>query len=209
MTQQLVAYRSANWDTPYHVLPNRLEARFNRAGDPPTQYLALHPLVPFAERLRALGPARVKDRATFKWRTWVSRHVSENLVHIDFDSASSFGITPENLVSDDYGACQWLATQLRDGEVEAIRVPSAALPGTDNLILFGPRVVSPYLLEPIDPAIDVATGHAAEWSIPPEELLALVRWHGERHAALDAWRRGVPFEFRDPKPSEFSEEREG
>lgn len=206
MPDQIVAYRSADWDTPYRVRPNREAGRFNQPGGSPTQYLALHPLGPFAERLRWLGRESVNDLTTFKWRTWVSRHIIDNLVHIDFDSAETYGITPENLVSDDYGACQWLANELRKQGVEWIRVPSAALPGTDNLVLFGPRVASSYLTQAIDPSLDVPTGHSAEWSVPPREVVRLVRWHGARHPALEAWKREERFEFEDPRPEEMEAE---
>ncbi len=52
---ELVAFWLAAWDTPLWALPNRRENRFNRLGDPPTQYLALHPLTPWAELLRFEG----------------------------------------------------------------------------------------------------------------------------------------------------------
>jgi hypothetical protein len=40
-----------------------------------------------------------------------------------------------------------------------MQVPSAALPGTHNLILFGVRVLNPLLCEPLTPE-EVPTGHS-------------------------------------------------
>lgn len=65
-------------------------------------------------------------------------------------------------------------------------VPSAALPGTSNLVLFGVRVLHPYLAEPVTPE-EVRTGHLTDGARPAAEVLRLVRWLGAPHPALDEW----------------------
>jgi hypothetical protein len=66
-------------------------------------------------------------------------------------------------------------------------VPSAALPGTDNLILFGSRVAHPYLQLPLTPE-ECPTGHLSDGARPAHEVMPLVCFNGSPHAALDTWR---------------------
>ena len=195
-----IVYRSAEWDTPWWDGPNRGAGRFNRAGSPPTQYVSEHPLVVFAERLRGLGRAVVADVDTLRWRCWAMDVHTDDLTTIDFDSGPDFGITPDELIGDDWNPCQDLADRRRAVGDRGIVVPSAALPGTNNVILFEPRVASPFLIPPVDPSVDSPTAHTAEYSIPPDEVIPLVRWPGDAHAGLDAWRSGTPIMFVDPIP---------
>lgn len=48
-------------------------------------------------------------------------------------------------------------------------VPSAALPGTHNLILFGVRVLNPFLRAPLTPE-EVPTGHLSDGARPRPRL---------------------------------------
>ena len=125
---------------------------------------------------------------------------ADALAEVTFENSEAFGVTPDELVADDWAACQAMAERARADGVAGLIVPSAALPGTRNLVLFGPRIASPYLISPIDPSLDSPTAHAAEGSVPPGELFGLVRWHGEPHVALESWRAGLPFRFLDPMP---------
>lgn len=194
-------YRSADWDTPWWDRPNRGPSRFNRSLSEPTQYLSEHPLTVYAERLRGLGPMAVDDIDTIRWRCWVMEVPLDRLTVVDFDSATPFGIAPEELVDDDWSACQDLADRRRQAGDVGMVVPSAALPGTRNVVLFGRRLASPYLLPPVDPEIESPTSHTAESSTPPGEVLPFVRWHGAPHAGLEAWQQGRQFVFLDPTPS--------
>lgn len=54
-------------------------------------------------------------------------------------------------------------------------VPSAALPGTRSLVLFGAWVLQPYVWAPVTPE-EIRTGHLADGARPPMEVAALVRW---------------------------------
>jgi RES domain-containing protein len=191
-------FRGSEWNTPLWRNANRGAGRYNYDLAGPTQYLALHPLTVYAERLRSLGPAIIEDLDTIEWRLWVLELNISDLPEITFDNADTFGVTPDQLVDDDWTPCQELGDRLRVKGEEGIVVPSAALPGTRNAVLFGPRVISPYLAVPIDPDIEVAGAHAAERSAPPVEVVPLVRWQGATHAALEAWRAGDDFVFSEP-----------
>jgi len=100
---------------------------------------------------------------------------------------AAYGIAPEELVGDDYTATRRFAEAVRATGVDGMIVPSAALPGTYNAVLFGTRLLVPYLDEPLDPE-QVATGHLTDGARPPAEVRSLVRWFGDPHLALEAWR---------------------
>lgn len=197
---QVVAFRSAEWDTPWWSSANRGAGRYNRLNSAPTQYWCVHPLGPFAERLRGLGPLVIDDIDTIRWRTWAGLIDVDDLVTVGFDDAAAHGIGADELVGDDWGPCQDLADRLRSAGVPGVIVPSAALPGTDNIILFGSRYTSPFLSPVMDPAVDVATAHVAEMATPPEELVPGIRWHGEPHAAVEAWKVGDAYVYLDAVP---------
>jgi RES domain-containing protein len=185
----VVAYRHAAYDSPWWVIPSTREGRFNRAyQEDPTQYLALHPLGPTAELLRHQLRGPDFDRVdTILANLWAVRVDAEGSIDITFDNcASDYGITPEDLVGDEYAPTQALASRLRDAGLQGFTVPSAALPGADNLILFGPRVAHPYLELPVTPE-ECPTGHLSDAARPAQEVLPLVRFRGAPHTALDAW----------------------
>lgn len=122
---------------------------------------------------------------------------------ISFDNCDVYGLTPDELVGDDYGPTQALAGELRKAGVPGIRVPSAALPGTENLVLFGPRVLQPYLFAPVVPD-EVPTGHLSDGARPPAEVGPFVRWFGHPHAALEHWKTtGTHYVLHDPQATRW------
>lgn len=188
----VAAYRIAAWRRPLRTEPSRTEGRFHRPADAvPTQYLCLHPLGPWAEHLRGNDLDTTVKAAAVAQRTWVLRLELDGLVRIDFDGASEWGLTPEELVADDYGACQLLGERLRAARLPGAIVPSAALPGTENVVLFGARAAAPYLSEPVG-ELDVPASITAEGARALAGLLERVRFHGRPHAGLEAWRAGEP-----------------
>lgn len=193
-----VAFRHAQWDTPWWANPNRNAGRYNRPMDVATQYWCLHPLGPTAELLRWSGRPSAADAATFRLRLWASKIETDDLVTVDFANASRFRISPDELVGEDYLPTQALADRIRSDGAPGFVAPSAALPGTEVLVLFGPRLLHPYLLEPVDPEDQVPTAHAAEATVA-SEVIDAVRWKGETHWALDEWKSsGTLVVWRDP-----------
>lgn len=192
-------FRHAAWDTPWWANPNRNAGRYNRAGDAPTQYWCLHPQGPTAELLRALGKEAAEDIDAIRLRLWAARIDVSELPDIRFDNAPDFDVSAEELVSDDHSATQDLADRLRDQGVDGFLAPSAALPGTRLVVLLGPRLLFPYLAEPIDPDQQIPTAHAAEDAAAAAEVLPFTGWPGDAHAGLEAWRRtGVIPLWEDP-----------
>jgi hypothetical protein len=133
---------------------------------------------------------------------WVLRIPGGSVQTIGFDEAREWGLDPYDLVCppEGYGACQAVGERLMTADDPGmLRVPSAALPGTWNLVVFGPRVAAPYDGEPVDPTLDVAVAPIAARAQVLEELIPLVRPLGQPpHAAYDAWVDGRPFEFVEP-----------
>lgn len=195
---ELEAFRIASWDTPLRVNAHRSAGRFNDVGSEATQYLSLHPLTPWAEYLRNQDLREIDEVEGLRLRVWAVRAIVPKVAVIDFNEADAWGISPEDLIDDDHAACRELADRLRADPMAplAIEVPSAALPGTRNLVIFGERVRIPYSWEPIDD-VDLPAAPIVEGGKPPVELLQAIRWPGDPHAEFEAWREGRRYSFDD------------
>lgn len=194
----MICYRFATYSTPLRTVPAGLPARYSRGSEnEPTQYLALHPLGPLAELMRNADLRTADQVRAVQTRMWALDVPLDGLPEIAFETAGQFGATAEELVADDHTACQQLATQLR-GQVPGIVVPSAALPATRNVVLFGPRVAAPYLTEPVS-TLDIPASITAEHGRPLLSLLDIVRFVGDSHPALEAWQQGVSHSFVEPE----------
>ena len=195
MSAAAPAFRLAAWRRPLRTEPSRVPGRFHAATDPvATQYLCLHPLGPWAEFLRAED---LRDATLVAQRVWAARVELDGVVRIGFDDAAAHGLRPGDLVSDDHRACRRLAARLRESGAAGAIVPSAALPGTENLVLFGPRVSSPWTAHALGPQ-DVPAGLTADGARPPVGLERFVRYRGEAHAGLATWRAGEEAGFAEP-----------
>jgi hypothetical protein len=194
----VIVYRFASFATPLRTIADSRAARFHRGEEPqPTQYLSLHPLGPLAELLRNNDLRAPEQLTHVRVRTWALEVNVSALEEISFHNSESFGIAPAELVADDRSACQALADELRGRTSSGIVVPSAALPGTRNVVLFGARVAAPYLTAPVS-ELDLPASITAEDGRPPASLIDVVRYVGDNHAELEAWRRGEDFAFVEP-----------
>lgn len=148
--------------------------------------------------LRWSGRPAAEDATTFRLRIWAAKLEADRLVKVSFDNANDFGVSPEDLVGEDYAPTQDLADRIQAGGAPGFVAPSAALPGTEVVILFGPRLISPYLQEPVDPEDQVPTAHTADAAVA-SEVIPWVRWKDASHWAVDEWRRtgSVPV-WQDP-----------
>lgn len=207
---ELPGFRVASWDTPLRVNPNRNAGRWNSAGSAATQYIALHPLATWAEYVRWHDLREAEALRGLRLGVWAMRVIVEDVLVVGFENASELGLTAEDLVSDDWSACQAAAERLRSDRAAAkvLQVPSAALPGTRNIVILGPRVGTAYSLEPVS-SVDLPATLAAAGARPPAGILDLVRFRGEDHAELDAWRLGVPFELVEPADALLADDARG
>jgi hypothetical protein len=165
--------------------------------------LCLHPLGPWAEYLRREDLRTEAQIEVVRQRMWVVRlqlMPPGDVFELTYDTAPNIGLTPDDLVSEDWSRCQDVAEHLRlNPDFPKIwSVPSAALPGTQNVVIFGPRVAIPYQSQVIDPGLDMPSSVVAEKTPPPEILLTLTRFRESPHAELDKWKRHEPFVFAEP-----------
>jgi hypothetical protein len=200
-----VTFRLAAYETPLWATPNFSPGRYNGAGDGCTQYLSLHPMTPWGELLRN-EDRRDRDQALLlRASIWaVKILLEEDPLEVTFDTATDLGITPVDLVSDDQSACRALAQSFREDDAgpRAFVAPSAALPGTRNLVLLDPFVALSYELSPVAPE-DLPVAMVAQDGRCPEGLWNLVHYRGTPtiHSALDAWQSEDEFEFVEPPVS--------
>jgi hypothetical protein len=194
-------YRAAAYHTPLWIEPNVTNGRFHRALEGPTQYFCEHPLGPLAEVVRRLPDG--SDPAELRLPVWALRLPDEPIETLGFDEASQYGLDPYALVCppDGYEECQQVGAAMREErDPPMLRVPSAALPGTWNVVAFGERVLAPYLHEPLDPLLDVPGSLAAVGARALDELVSRVRPLDQaEHHAYDAWRADEEFEFVEPQ----------
>jgi hypothetical protein len=203
---ELIAFRLANYETPLWSVENFAAGRYNEPDAGFTQYLSLHPLTPWAELLRN-EDRRTRERALLmRYPLWAIRvQLEEAPVEVTFENAGDFGLTAEDLVADDHGPCRALAHAFRERGPTAFLAPSAALPGTTNLVVLEPRVLASWNQIPLD-EVDWPGSLAAQDGRCPEGLWDLVHYRGtgSRHPALEAWRDGDELAFEEPEVSTAS-----
>jgi hypothetical protein len=194
---RLTVFRHAAYDSPWWAIPSSRDGRFHRGSIEIVQYLCLHPLGPAAEILRHnLGPAGNPDDVLLN--LWTALIDLDDLTQVDFKDCVKYGLTPDELVGDDYVPTRALADDVRGSGAVGMIVPSAALPGTYNLILFGVRVLNPFLSQPLTPE-EIPTGHLTDGARSPAEVVSNVRWFGAPHKALEQWKTTGSYDlFDDP-----------
>jgi hypothetical protein len=203
---EFVTFRLANYETPLWSVENFSSGRYNAADSGFTQYLSLHPLTPWAELLRNEDRSTRERAVLMRYPLWAIRVQLEDApFELTFDNAGSFGLSADDLVRDDFGPCRAVAEAFRSGGPRAFTAPSAALPGTTNLIVLEPRVLISWNQRPLD-AIDWPGTMTSQDGRCPEGLWDLVHYRsaGTKHAGFDAWERGDEFEFVEPAVSASS-----
>jgi hypothetical protein len=145
-----------------------------------------------------IGPSPTADPDDVRLNLWAVQIPEDGIVEVTFDNCRVYNITPEDLVGDNYILTQDLAIALHAGGAVGVMAPSAALPGTENVALFGVRFADDYLGVPVT-ADDIPTGHLTDGARGPREVWPLVRHFGTPHAALDEWQAsGVYPRLTDP-----------
>lgn len=193
-----IAFRISAWDTPLRVNPNRTAARFNQAGSPATQYLCLHPLGPWAEYIRFNGLRDESHLAACRLRLWAIKVDLSSALEITFSNAERYGLRPDELIGENWDGCRQLAEVLRRDATapKMIVVPSAALPGTRNIVLFGERATIPFDWRVLGPT-DLPATVIAEASAAPQGVTAHVCYRGDSNPELKAWEEGQLYRLPD------------
>jgi RES domain-containing protein len=201
MSFEAVVFRATAFYEPLWGFPNTTGGRYNVAGRFPAQYLSLHPMTPWAELMRNLNRRTPEQARAMRVPVWAFRiGLADDPEPITFDTMGAYGLDPDDLVADDQTATRALGTALYDGGVTSLLAPSAALPGTTNLVVLRPAAITDFHAEPID-ALDWPAAMVTQDGRCPEDLWEHVHYRnsGVPHAALQAWRDGDEFEFEQPE----------
>jgi RES domain-containing protein len=185
LSLQARVYRATSYDVPLRVAANRRSGRWNIAGAETVRYLCLDAEAPYAEKIRHEDLRTEAEVGTY---TVALREleVNEGLVvdYRTFEKAEEAGFPAAALVDDDHERCQKEARRLASLGARGVLSPSAALPGSTNLTLFGQRVEVRWGARPgiasAVPAQRLSSGHA------PRGLVERVRFFGEEHPLLSA-----------------------
>lgn len=182
-----VAFRYSNYDTPFWVRPNSEPGRWHWVGDGATQYLSTTVDGAWAELIRSEQLRSEQEAARARMPMWVAEvHVQRIADYSTFEKAEAAGFPPDALIDDDHARCQEEGSRLRKAGFQGVVAPSAALPGSNSLTLFGPRIASTWQLRPLlassIPAMKIAVG------APPEGILERVRHRGQRHELYEEFR---------------------
>lgn len=200
---EVVAFRGVSGLRPLWWTPNLGLGRWHGAGQPlPVQYLCTHPTGPLAEQARHAGVHTPEGLRQLRRSVFALRIHLERVLVLDFTRAAALGLDPAALVGPPatYAVCSaWLGRLLRSAPaVQALLVPSAALPGTETLVVVGKRHPFPYLSPPRR-AVDVP---CAAVGLDARALTSLAgavrRLEATAHPALDAWRAGREHRFTQP-----------
>lgn len=202
-------FRANAYPDPFWAIPNPCPGRFNLANSGPTQYLSLYPLDPYAHLIRVAERQVIRvltatdpEIQDAHYNHWTLLLTATSVLDLSFDVAPELGLGSEDLVSDDHGACQEFAAQrVFRGLPDIWRYPSAALPGTDNIVIFGARGLVRYLSTPVSES-DIPGSLSATGARPAVELLACMRHVGDPHPGLVAHRAGSTYTF--PQPLHFA-----
>lgn len=169
----LTAFRWSSYDVPFWGRSNTRDGRWNYANVDSTQYWSLTPAAAWAELIRHESLLTEDELDLVRMPFWVCRVPTTMLLDLRLaDQRERHGITEDELIDDDWGACQRLAVNLRE-QVRGVIAPCAALPEHANLTLFGRRRAidwenRPALASTV-PASKAAIGR------PPEDLVDRVR----------------------------------
>lgn len=182
-----VAFRWADYDTPFWARPNRSAGRWNDLGDGPTQYWCLDPVAPWAELIRHEGLREEAELDLLRATLWAARWSVGPLADLGtFTAADEWGVDARVLVDDDQRACRRLAHEVRARGFAGLLAPSAALPGSVTLVVFRPQILAPFGAAPRLSAF--VPGDVAAIGRPKAGLAARVRHFGARHAGAEEHR---------------------
>ena len=168
-----VAFRWSSYDVPFWARANTRPGRWNLADGTSTQYWSLTPGAAWAELIRHENLRTEQELDVVRMPFWVCRAPSGMVIDLRrADERERFGITEEQLLADDWSACQELSELLRE-RAHGVIAPAAALPADANLTLFGARRAirweKPPALASVVPTARVAVGR------PPPGLVDRVR----------------------------------
>lgn len=189
-------HTSPNWPPLVHSAgepqPSQESGRWHRLGDGYAQYLSESPPGAWAELIRYYR-IRSRDFAAEQQRNlWLIYVEETDIADLgSFDAWEACGLDPA-LAIGPHADCQRLVVELHDAGYRGVLSPSAALPDTINLTLFGPRYEHVMNSDPRawvnpDPSTWLACQLAAATAAPPVDLITQTCFAGEPHFGYRGW----------------------
>lgn len=148
--------------------------------------MSLDAETPFAEVLRHEDLRTEEETSHYSSTIW-QLQIDDGLIvdYSTFELADAAGFDAQALIDDDHERCQTEAQWLAKIGARGLLSPSAALPGSTSLTLFGARVCVPWNttteLASSIPAQRLTTGH------PPAGLTTKVRYFGQPDPLLSTY----------------------
>lgn len=187
----MIGYRVSAYDTPCPPSPSRRTGRWGVAAGEVVNYWSMHPYAAWAEMYRFDGIDQGSVR-TISQRLWIGRFDHLDVVDLTGPAAADWGLRPDDLVDDDWSACHLAAGRLTAAGVSGIRAPSAALPGADNLVLFGQRIAIEFDAVVDDPEIEIPCVVAADATCGVPDALRGMRRQSEPWTARERVDQRLP-----------------
>lgn len=175
--------------------PSQPAGRWHRLGEGYAQYLSESPAGAWAELIRYFSIRSDTFAAEHRRDLWLVYVQESEIADLrSFEDWRSCGIDPEVAVGS-HGPCRQLAEALRARGFRGVLSPSAALPDTLNLTLFGrryERVVTsnPQVWNNPSPGLWLACQAAAAEASPPPRLIRETCFQSDPHRGYEAWRAG-------------------
>jgi RES domain-containing protein len=181
-----VCYRYSDYDTPFWARANTMPGRWHSIGDGATQYLSCTTDGAWADLIRTEDLRTPDELKLVRMPLWQVKIDQSYVVdYSEFELAEVAGFPAEALIDDDRSRCRIEGRRLRDAGYSGVLAPSAALPGSACLTLFGPRVAIDWSSRPsLSSAIpsSILTEGA-----PPIGVLGRVRFRGQSHSGYQAY----------------------
>lgn len=175
------------------LAPDQESGRWHRRGEGFAQYLSLTAMGAWAEYARHANIRTPEFAAEQRRNLWMAFVREQRIADLrGFDEFEACGLDPRIAVDSDREACRALADELRAAGFRGLLSPSAALPYTVNLTLFGERYERIRVdsddswLSP-DPDVWIPCELLAESSPVPAELATRTVFANEEHVGLAAW----------------------
>lgn len=181
-----VVFRATTYDTPLWVSPNSRQGRWSHPREETiAQYCALDVAGAVAEMVRSENLRDVADARELRVSIW-ELNVDEGAI-VDFSDPAlverqEFGW--KELLSDDWAGCQAEGLEILAAGGRGVLAPSASLPGSRCLTLFGPRTEIAWNAEP-RLAIQIPARHIFRGE-PGAGVVRDTRFFGDQHPEAES-----------------------
>lgn len=190
-----MVFRATTYDTPLWVSPNSRQGRWSHPQNGTiAQYCALDVAGAVAEMVRSENLRDIDEARELRVSVW-ELSVDEGAI-VDFSDPALVeqqGFDWGGLLSDDWDRCQAEGLEIVAAGGRGVLAPSASLPGSRCLTLFGPRTEIAWRAEP-RLAIQIPARHIFRGE-PGEGVVRDTRFFGDPHPEAETLGAARPRNF--------------